>query len=177
MRIDIGKGFQIRSYASDDADALVRYANNRKIWLNLRDIFPHPYTWEDAENWLNQVKEQTPEAHFAIASKNECIGGVGITLQSDVKRLSGEIGYWLGEPFWGQGIASRVVRAFTEYAFATYNIIRIYAEVFSNNVSSARVLEKAGYVCEGCLRQSIIKDEKIQNLFIYAIVREDIDIT
>lgn len=176
MRIDIGDGFQIRSYASDDMDALVRYANNRKIWLNLRDIFPHPYTKWDAENWLKQVKEQTPEAHFAIASNNECIGGIGITLQSDVKRLSGEIGYWLGEPFWGQGIASRAVRAFTEYAFATYNIIRIYAEVFSNNMSSARVLEKAGYVCEGHLRNSIIKDEKIQNLFIYAIVRDEIDI-
>jgi len=175
MRIDIGNGFQIRSFASDDMDALVRYANNRKIWLNLRDIFPHPYTKGDAENWLKQVKEQTPEAHFAIASNNECIGSIGITLQFDVKRLSGEIGYWLGEPFWGQGIASRGVSAFTEYAFATYNIIRIYVEVFSNNMASARVLEKAGYVYEGCCRDGVIKDGKILDLFVYAVVRKDKD--
>ena len=78
MRIDIGDGFQIRSFAADDVDALVKYANNRKIWLNLRDIFPHPYTKEDAEYWLKHVKEQKPEAHFAISSNDECIGELAL---------------------------------------------------------------------------------------------------
>ena len=171
MQLDIGNNFQIRSFQSEDVDAIVKYANNRKIWLNLRDLFPHPYTKIDGINWIKQVQEEKPERNFAIASNEEVIGGIGITLQSDVNRLSGEIGYWLGEPFWGRDITSRAVKAFTEYAFVTYNIIRIYAYIFSNNLASMRVLEKAGYTCEGCLRGSIIKDGKICDSFVYSILR------
>jgi RimJ/RimL family protein N-acetyltransferase len=96
MQLDIGE-WQIRNWRPGDETALVRYANNRKIWLNLRDAFPHPYTADDARAWIKFAMEQNPAVNFAIASYEEAIGGVGLKLQEDVFRRSAEIGYWLGE--------------------------------------------------------------------------------
>lgn len=98
MRIEIG-GWHIRSFVPDDAAALARYANNRNVWRNLRDVFPHPYTLADAEAWTSYATEQSPETNFAVASPSEAIGGIGLWLQQDVYRRSAEIGYWLREPF------------------------------------------------------------------------------
>lgn len=104
MYLDLGK-WQIRSWRFDDKDALVKYANKRKVWINLRDAFLHPYTEKDAEAWLNLAPTLDPEVNFALASRQEAIGGIGLHLQEDVHRRSAGIGYWLGEPFWGLGIA------------------------------------------------------------------------
>ena len=138
MRIDLQNGYQIRSYEPDDHVALVKYANNRNVWLNLRDIFPHPYTEEDANFWLSHVLNQDPEVSFAIALETELIGGVGIVLNSDIHRLSAEIGYWLAEPFWGKGIATAVVKSISSYAFEQFNLVRLYAGVFETNPASVR---------------------------------------
>ncbi len=158
MQLDIGDGFRIRSFAPDDVDALIRYADNRNVWLGLRDRFPHPYTAADAAAWLEASGRQEPETHFAIASATELVGGIGLELQEDVHRHSAEIGYWLGEPFWGRGIATRAVRALTDWAFAQFPLVRIYARVFSSNPASARVLKKCGYLLEGRCRRAVHKD-------------------
>lgn len=171
MEIDIGGGYAVRSFEPTDKDAIARYADNRKVWLGLRDLFPHPYTPENAVQWLEHVKDQDPETHYAIASPAELVGGIGFTIKADINRLSAEIGYWLGEPFWGRGIATRAVKAVTGYAFSNFDIVRLYAEVFSNNEASTRVLEKAGYVYEGRLRKYVIKDGKILDMLVYAVVR------
>jgi RimJ/RimL family protein N-acetyltransferase len=171
MQFDIDE-WQIRSWQPGDEAALIRHANNRKIWLNLRDAFPHPYTEDDARAWVQLAMEQNPQVNFAIASYEEAIGGIGLRLQEDVFRRSAEIGYWLGEPYWGKGIATRAVRALTEYAFANFDLARIYGEVFEWNPASARVLEKAGYTCEGRLRKSVTKDGKTIDRLVYAIIRE-----
>ena len=168
MQLDIGNGYVIRSFRAEDLESLVEYANNRNVWLGLRDLFPHPYTDKDGLAWLASVKQADPPSNFAIASADGVIGGIGVGLQTDIHRLSGELGYWLGEPFWGRGIASEAVKVFTAYAFATYDIIRIYAYVFSNNPASARVLEKAGYELEGCLRKAVFKDGKVLDMQVYA---------
>ncbi len=170
LRIDIAE-WHIRNYAVRDVAALVKYANNRKVSINLRDRFPYPYKRAHAAAWIQHVKAQKPQTNFAIASDGELIGGIGLELQGDVHRLSAEIGYWLGEPYWGKGIATRAVRALTEYGFANYPLVRIFAGVFEWNPASARVLEKAGYVFEGRLRKSAIKDGKIIDQVLYAIVR------
>lgn len=172
MKLSIGD-YQIRSWEWQDRVALVRHANNPRVWINLRDSFPYPYTDGDAKNWIRFAREQRPETHFAIANPEEAIGGIGLVLQSDVNRLSAEIGYWLGEPFWGRGIASRAVQALSEYAFANFDLLRIYAWVFEWNPASARVLEKAGYRREGRLRQSVIKNGRVIDQFLYAILREE----
>lgn len=171
MEIAIGQ-WKIRSWEFGDVKAIVKYANNRKVWINLRDSFPHPYTMNDAMDWVISAKTLNPETHFAIASCEEAIGGIGIVLQTDVYRRSAEIGYWLGEPFRGKGIATMAVRAITEYTFANFDIVRIYAHVFEWNRASARVLEKADYTYEGRLRKSVFKDGKTIDQLIYAIIRE-----
>ena len=152
--------------------ALVKYADNRNVWLNLEDSFPNPYREEDAQEWLERVYDPQAEWSYAIASNEEAVGGIGLHLQQDVHRRSAEIGYWLGEPFWGQGIATKAVRALTEYAFAHPDLIRLYGAVFEWNPASARVLEKAGYTYEGRLRKSVNKDGKTIDQLLYAIVRE-----
>ena len=171
MRIEIGQ-WQVRSFRPDDAEALARNANNRNVSRNMRDTFPYPYRLSDAREWIDFATTQSPEANFAIASDRELIGGIGITLQSDVNRHSAEIGYWLGEPHWGQGIATAALLAMTDWAFAQFDLVRLYGEVFEWNPASGRVLEKAGYELEGRLRRSIVKDGQIIDALLYAIVRD-----
>ncbi len=151
---------------------LVKYADNRNIWLNLKDSFPNPYHEEDAREWIERANAPQPNLAYAIASNEEAVGAIGLRLQQDVYRRSADIGYWLGEPFWGQGIATKAVRALTEYAFANLDLIRLYGAVFEWNPASARVLEKAGYTYEGRLRKSVTKDGKTIDQLLYAIVRE-----
>ena len=170
MRMDVGE-WQIRSYRSEDAEALARYANNRNVSRNLRDAFPYPYTLPHAETWIDLVAQQATETDFAIASEAELIGGIGLQTQRDVHRRSGEIGYWLGEPFWGRGIATAVLRAFTEYAFEQFDLVRVYGYVYEWNPASARVLEKVGYQCEGRLKKSVTKDGQVIDQFVYAMTR------
>jgi ribosomal-protein-alanine N-acetyltransferase len=161
----------VRSWRIEDRDAIVRHANNRNVWINLRDRFPHPYTEADARVWLEHVVERRPETNFAIAVKEQAAGGIGFIVQDDVASRSAEIGYWLGQEFWGRGIATEALIAVTEYAFRNHQLCRLFAHVFEWNPASARVLEKAGYVCEGRLRKSVTKDGHTIDQFIYAIVR------
>jgi len=162
----------VRNWEWRDRDAIVRYANNRKVSINLRDRFPFPYTARDARNWLDVVVDSKPVTNFAIDVAGEAVGGIGFTPQHDVERRSAEIGYWLGEPFWGRGIATEALIAVTEYAFANFDLCRLYAHVFDWNGASARVLEKAGYEFEGRLRKSVTKDGRTIDQLIYAIIRE-----
>jgi RimJ/RimL family protein N-acetyltransferase len=164
---------QIRTWKAEDKASLILYANNRNIWINLRDRFPYPYTAADADQWIRQVAEETPQTHFAIVIEASVIGGIGLELGSDIFQRSAEMGYWLGEPFWGRGIATEVVRAITNYAFSTFNLCRIYAGVFEWNPASMRVLEKAGYICEGRLKKSVFKDGRVIDQFLYAMTRAD----
>ena len=174
MELDIGE-WKIRSLTLADAPAIATYADNRKIWLNVRDQLPFPYAEEDAKTWIRQVQDHESETTFAIASAEEAIGGIGFILQGDVYRKSAEIGYWLGEPFWGQGIATRAVRTLTEYAFENFDLNRLYAGVFEWNPASVRVLEKAGYTLEGRRRQAVIKDGRLLDELMYGIVRGDLE--
>jgi RimJ/RimL family protein N-acetyltransferase len=163
----------VRSWRPDDAPSLARHADSRKVWLNVRDYFPHPYTHADAVGWLERIRESPPETQFAIEVDGEAAGGVGFFLQRDVERRSAEIGYWLGEAHWGKGIMTSVVRAVTGYGFDTYDLLRIYAQVFAWNPASCRVLEKAGYELEGRLRRAVVKDGHVLDQLVYAVVRED----
>src|SRR5262245_53470514 len=111
------KNCSIRPWRADDATSLQRYANNRNIWINLRDIFPHPYTLENAHFFLDLVAKENPLATFAIATDSEAIGSIALRLGVDVHRRTAELGYWLAEPFWGRGIMTEAVGAFTSEAF------------------------------------------------------------
>jgi ribosomal-protein-alanine N-acetyltransferase len=164
----------VRSWRIADAESLARHADNRKIWLNLRDAFPHPYTIRDARDFIKSVRERAPETTFAIDVGGEAAGSVGFVLRHDVERVSAEIGYWLAEPFWGRGIATEALAAVTQHAVAVHKLTRVYALPFAWNAASCRVLEKAGYVLEARLRRSAIKNGIVTDQLQYAfIVPED----
>ena len=162
----------VRSWKWSDVEAIVRHANNRNVWINLRDRFPYPYTASDARRWLESVVGFQPETNFAIAVGDEAVGGIGFSIQYDVARRSAEIGYWLGEEVWGRGIATDALLAVTDYAFANFDLCRLYANVFAWNPASARVLGKAGYSFEGRLKRSVTKDGQTIDQLMYAIIRD-----
>ncbi len=160
-------GATIRPFRRGDEEALVANANDRGVWRNLRDRFPHPYTLGDAAWWIANAGP----AHFAIAIDGRVAGGIGFDRDEDVFRRSAEIGYWLGSAHRGQGIATAAVVALGEHVFSTTDIVRLYAGVFAWNPASARVLEKAGYVLEGRLRSAVWKDGELVDELLYARVR------
>jgi RimJ/RimL family protein N-acetyltransferase len=167
----VGSECEVRSWRLEDAASLAHHANNRQIWLNLRDSFPHPYTLADAQRFFEAIVGASPELNFCIACRDEAIGGIGLRPWSDVERFSAEIGYWLGEAFWGRGIATAAIRAVTQHGLDALGLHRIFALPYARNAPSLRALEKAGYVCEGRLRQSAFKDGRWEDQFMYAFIR------
>src|SRR6476660_8619365 len=135
MEIQLGRS-SLRPWMSGDEASLVLQANSRLIWRNLRDAFPHPYTLADANHWIKIANPTTPITNFAIVVEGAAVGGIGLMLKDDVFRRSAEIGYWLGEEYWGRGIVTEAVRAVTDYAFATFDLCRVYAGVFEWNHAS-----------------------------------------
>ena len=175
MKIPFGD-YCIRSYEYSDQDALVKYANNKNVSRLLRDKFPFPYTKTDAETWLIHACNQEIETNFVIAIEKEMIGAIGINLQEDVNRFSAEIGYWIGEPFWGKGISTKALKELSKYTFKNFNLSRIYAQVFEGNDASEKVLLKAGYKKEATLRKSVFKEGKFLDQYIYAILKDEIQV-
>lgn len=161
----------IRQWVAEDLASLVKNADNINIWNNLRNYFPHPYTEEDGKNWLEKIIGTTPIANLAIDVDGEAVGGVGLLFNSDVYVYSAEIGYWIGEPYWGMGVATEAVRQMVEYTFYYFDIIRLYAEVFESNKSSMRVLEKNGFYLEGVRRKAVFKNEKMMDDYIWVKLR------
>jgi len=166
-------GCEVRSFSETDAASLAFHANNRAIWRNLRDRFPHPYREEDARAYISRAREQTPETSFAIAVDGAAVGGIGLMVGSDVERLSAELGYWLGEPYWGRGIVTECVRAVSAHALRELSLRRVFALPFAGNGASCRVLEKAGFTLEARLRSSAIKEGRMTDQFLYALIASD----
>ena len=162
----------IRPWELGDAESLQRHANNREVSIQLRDRFPFPYDIEQARTFLGWVTKQSRPTVWAIDVQREAVGGIGIELHSDVERVSAEIGYWLGQKYWNRGIATEALKAVTKEAFKQFNITRLYAVPFADHAASVRVLEKAGYVKEGHLRQSAIKNGKIRDQFLFATYKK-----
>lgn len=160
----------VRTYRLTDAESLALNANNRAIWKNLRDGFPHPYSVENGRVFIERSLAMKPETNFAICVDDQAVGGIGFVLHTDIERISAEIGYWLGEAYWGRGIVSEALKAVTDYAIQTHNLRRVFAVPFAHNRASARVLEKAGFTLEGRMRSSAIKDGEVLDQLLYAYV-------
>ena len=159
---------QVRPFRNTDARSIAAHADNRRVWINLRDRFPHPYTLADARAFIRHARRAVPPTRFAVAVEGAAVGGIGFMLHGDVERVSAEIGYWLGEPFWGRGIMTEALVAVTAYALRTHHLTRVYAVPFAWNPASFRVLEKAGYTLEGRMRKSAIKDGRVVDQMLYA---------
>jgi RimJ/RimL family protein N-acetyltransferase len=161
----------LRPWRKGDEESLVKYANNRKVSIHLRDRFPYPYTLKDADWWIQFASTGSPLTNFAIEVDGHAIGGVGLILGEDVFRFSAEFGYWLGEPYWGKGIMTEVVSAAVEYGFSDLKLRRIFAGVFETNPASARVLEKAGFVFESRMSKAVFKEGQFLDQLMYVMIR------
>jgi RimJ/RimL family protein N-acetyltransferase len=162
----------VRSWRRDDAESLAAHANNPRVARQLRDRFPHPYTRHDAAEFLQRASVDAPSADFAIEIEGRAAGGIGFVRGADIERYAAEIGYWLGEPFWGRGAATEAVALVTAHAFERWGLLRMFALPFADNVASRRVLEKVGYTCEGVLRASCVKFGAPRDQALYARINE-----
>ncbi len=160
----------LRPFEKTDRKALAKLCNNKKIWDSVRDYLPSPYTLEDADAFIEFCKKSEPTLNFAITYEDELAGTIGIEPQKDVYRLSAELGYWVGEPFWGKGIATEAVKLITTYGNEKLGLIRFFSSVFDFNKASMRVLEKAGFVKEGISKKAVIKNNIICDDHKYALV-------
>lgn len=158
----------LRPLVPADAPSLAAHADDRDVWLNLRDRFPHPYTLADAEAYIASIPASPRPAGFGIVVDGEAAGTIGLVPGSDIERHTAEVGYWLGRRFWGRGVVSDALRAVTAYAFAELGMHRVFAVPFADNAASVRVLEKAGYVLEGRMRRSAVKDGRILDQWLFA---------
>lgn len=158
----------LRPLVASDAESLARHANDHDVARNLRDRFPHPYSQADAEWYIAHVATRPVQTSFGIVVDDEAIGSISLMVGDDISRKSAEVGYWIGQSFWGRGIAVDALCAATEYAFSTLNLVRVFAVPFATSVRSTRVLEKAGYVREGLMRQSALKNGEILDQWLYA---------
>lgn len=161
----------LRRWSLNDADELVLLANNYNIAKFLTDVFPHPYTHDHALKFIETVGNEFPQKVFAITLDGKPVGAIGVFPQQDIMRLNAEMGYWVGEKYWGKGIVSKVIPMMVDYAFDTFDIKRIYARPFSNNLASQRVLEKSGFILEARIEMNIIKYNEILDELIYAYRR------
>ena len=162
----------LRPWCESDLASLVRHANNYKIAVNLRDSFPFPYTEEAGKVWLNMATSETVNLLLAIDVDGEAVGGIGAIFKDDVYRLNAEIGYWISEVYWCQGLVSDAVNLLVDHVFWNYpGILRIYADVFSINPASARVLQKCGFHLEAIHKSAVIKNGQIMDEHRYVKFR------
>ena len=161
--------FTLRPFSHNDIESLMEYANNPKIAANLTNQFPHPYTRENGENFLKFAMQQSPPKIFAIDINGKAIGGIGLHVQSDIHIKNAELGYWLAEPFWGQGIMTKAVVHMVDYGFKNLDINRIFARPFGTNIASQKVLKNAGFVLEGKFKGTIYKNGEYLDELIYAV--------
>ena len=162
----------LREWKKSDSTALAKIANNKKIWDNVRDRLPYPYTEQDAKEWLALVKKQKIVTTFCVEADGELAGSIGFTLKEDVYRKSAEIGYFIGENFWGQGIATEAIGQLVGYIEKNFDLVRIYAEVFEYNKASMKVLEKNGFYLESIRKKAAIKNNIVINDFVWVKIIE-----
>ena len=164
--------FILRAWHSDDIPAIAQAANNEKIASNLRNAFPYPYSEEDARQFICGCIERGENRQItrAIIVDGHAVGSIGVFLGKDIYEKTAEVGYWLAEEYWGQGIMTAAVQQICREAFDKFDIVRIYAEPFEHNTGSRRVLEKSGFACEGVMRNGAFKNGRVISFCMYALL-------
>lgn len=166
---------QLQDITQTSLEEIKRLANNHAIAINLRDAFPYPYTIEDAATFLELAANGALGKVYGVYDGDIFVGCCSLIPQQDVYRLNAEIGYWIGEPYWGKGYATEVVKLLLNVAFEELNLSRVYAHIFEFNKGSMRVLEKAGFHKEAIIKSSIIKEGKIFDEHLYSIRKDEKD--
>ena len=164
----------IRKWKTEDAHDLAEALNNKKIQDNLRDGLPYPYTVTDAEWFISAMLNAEKDSAYAwaITADDKAIGSIGVFRKDNIHRYTAEMGYYIAEPYWGKGVGTIAVKEACDYIFHNTDILRIFAEPFAYNTASCRVLEKGGFVCEGILRMNAVKNGKVLDMKMYALIKE-----
>jgi ribosomal-protein-alanine N-acetyltransferase len=160
---------QLRNINAVNPQELQQLADNYAVARNLRDFFPSPYTLKDAESFIELAPTGTFGHVFALYAKNTLVGVGSLIPQKFEHRINAEIGYWIGEPYWGNGYATEAVKLLVGFAFGELNLLRVYASVYDYNAASVRVLQKCGFHREAILKSSIIKEGKLHDEHLYSI--------
>ncbi len=160
----------LRAFNQSDEEDLAKLLNNKKIWDQLRDYLPHPYTLQDAKDYINAQTQQRPLLTFAIEANHLLVGNISLKPQEDIHRHSAEMGYWIGEPFWGNGFATKSIRLITKYGFNELELTRIYATVMEGNEGSMKALMKAGFEKEGVSKKGFIKNGRYLDEHRFALL-------
>jgi len=157
----------------EDAGDLAAIIDNKKIQDNLRDGLPYPYTEEDARAFLAATLAADPHDafSFAILADGQVAGSIGVFRQGNIHALTAEMGYYIGESFWGRGLGTSAVGQACRFIFEQTDILRIFAEPFAHNAASCRVLEKNGFKCEGTLRCNAVKNGRVLDMKMYALIK------
>lgn len=164
---------KIREWRIEDSADLAKMLNNKNIMNNLRDGLPYPYTEKDAKDYINSMlsADITKTYAFAITLDDVVIGSIGVFRCENIHSKTAEMGYYIGEPYWGKGYGTSAVKQVCGYIFKKTDIIRIFAEPFAYNAASCRVLEKAGFELEGILRSNAVKNGKVVDMKMYALIK------
>ena len=165
--------YELRKWRPSDAKELAAALNNRHILNNLRDGLPFPYTEQDATEYITAMRsaDENDTFAYAITAENHVIGSIGAFRQGNIHRQTAELGYYLAEEYWGQGVMSGAIRQLCDIIFQTTDILRIYAEPFSYNAGSRRALEKAGFRYEGLMKSNAVKNGKVVDMALYSLTR------
>ena len=174
---DSQSGVSLRKFKLEDRDRLIQLADNPSIAQNLRDGFPNPYLESHADKFISDALSSEPTTRFCIEKEGVYVGNIGLHPFDDIYRKNAEIGYFIGEPYWGQGIASTAVKLMTRYGFEVLGYHRIQAGVFSYNLASKKVLEKAGYEYEGAAKQAVFKNGEFFDELKYGILNPSENLT
>ncbi|GAA2926809.1 GNAT family N-acetyltransferase [Enterococcus raffinosus] len=164
----------IRKWRLEDAKDLAGMLSNKKIQDNLHDGLPYPYTEKDAQAFIQDMLAADSTKTFAFAiinDENKAIGSIGAFRCENIHRQTAEMGYYLAEEYWGKGIATEAVKQLADHVFNQTDIMRIFAEPFSTNRGSCRVLEKSGFQFEGTLRKNAVKNGEIKDMQMYALIK------
>lgn len=166
---------QLRPWQLSDAADLARALSNLKIQNNLRDGLPYPYTEQDGKTFIAAMlaAEQNNTFAFAVTVDGRAVGSIGAFRQQNIHSRTAELGYYLAEEYWGKGIMTQAVRLLCDNVFSHSDILRIFAEPFTHNIASRRVLEKAGFSLEGILRHNAVKNGRVLDMAIYSRLKDD----
>jgi ribosomal-protein-alanine N-acetyltransferase len=149
--------FELRAFQHTDLQSLVKHANNYNIAKNLSNKFSFPYTQDHGIAFINLALSANPQEIFAITINGEAVGSIGVHPQQDFYCKNAEMGYWISEDFWGNGIVPEAIKLMVDYGFKTFDITRIYARTFDTNLKSQKVLEKSGFKLEAELKETFYK--------------------
>lgn len=165
---------RLREWRIEDAARLAEMLNNRNILNNLRDGLPYPYTETDAEEYINSMRmaDKNKTLAFAITVDDKVVGSIGVFRCDNIHSRTAEMGYYIGEPYWGCGLGTSAVTQVCTYIFENTDIIRVFAEPFAYNTASCRVLEKAGFQFEGLLRSNAVKNGKVIDMKMYSLIKD-----